>query len=64
MFCGVKWSFVIQSSENLMTLWKKKNKQLVDSEAKTKKALELSEQANKLMVGRELKMVELKKEIN
>jgi PAS domain S-box-containing protein len=40
-----------------------KNKTMETKEQEMKKALENSEKANKLMVGRELKMMELKKEI-
>ncbi len=40
-----------------------KNKKLNESEIELKKALDLSEQTNKLMVGRELKMLELKEEL-
>ncbi len=40
-----------------------KNERLVKSEAELKKALDVAEQTNKLMVGRELKMKELKKKI-
>lgn len=40
-----------------------KNKQLEKSDTELKKALELSERTNRLMVGRELEMIELKKKI-
>ena len=40
-----------------------RNKKLNESESVLKDALETSERANKLMVGRELEMVELKKTI-
>lgn len=40
-----------------------KNKVMETKEQEMKKALESSEKANKLMIGRELKMMELKKEI-
>lgn len=40
-----------------------KNKKLAASEVEVKKALEVAEQTNKLMVGRELKMKEMKKRI-
>ena len=40
-----------------------KNKKLESSEVELKKALETSERISKLMIGRELKMIELKKQI-
>ncbi|MCX6793098.1 MAG: cache domain-containing protein [Candidatus Falkowbacteria bacterium] len=50
-------------ADNLEKKFKEKTKKLEQSEAVSKKALVESEKLNKLMVGRELEMVKLKKEI-
>ncbi|MDD2758593.1 MAG: hypothetical protein PHD72_04510 [Patescibacteria group bacterium] len=49
--------------ENLEKKVKERTEKLAQSEEKLKKLLAESEHANKLMVGRELKMVELKKQL-
>jgi len=49
--------------QNLEMKIKERTKELERSETKLKKTLADSERVNKFMVGRELKMVELKKKI-
>ena len=54
---------LVQQASDLEKLVEERTKKLRQSEVKTKKALEQAETMNSLLVGREIKMIELKKEL-